>query len=42
LKIERKIYKIENKYRRYIARDYSKFDVDKFAKLVENEIEEQS
>jgi len=30
LKIEQKGGRIENKYRKYIARDYSEFDVDHF------------
>jgi len=39
LKIEQKEGRIENKYRKYIARDYNEFDVNQFVEIVEKGLE---
>jgi len=39
LKIEEKGGRIKNKYRKYIARDYNKFDIDQFVETLENGLE---
>jgi len=39
LTIEQKGGRIENKYRKYIARDHSAFDVNQFIEIVEDGLE---
>jgi len=37
LKIEQKIGNVRNRYRKYVARDYNEFDVNRFVELVKLE-----
>jgi len=39
LKIEQKGGRIENKYRKYTARNYSEFDIDLFVETLKNGLE---
>jgi len=39
LKIEQKKDRIDSKYRKYTARDYSEFDVDRFVETLQNGLE---